>query len=208
MQAFGLLVAEGADFVQVDAAMEAFGWPMGPAYLNDVVGMDTGMHVAKSICAGFGRRLRPTSPQPLDVMVAQGRFGQKSGAGFYRYAVDPRGKPKKLPAAESYHLLASIQANGQREFAAHEITDRMMLPLLVEAALCLEEGMVASAAELDLAMLLGVGFPQYLGGPLKYADWLGLGKVVELCERYADLGPLYAATPRMYEMARLGQKYH
>ena len=84
----------------------------------------------------------------------------------------------------------------------------MMLPMIIESARCLEEGVVATAPELDMAMLLGVGFPQYLGGPLKFADWLGLKHVVALAERYASLGPQYLVTPRMREMASTGKTYY
>jgi 3-hydroxyacyl-CoA dehydrogenase/enoyl-CoA hydratase/3-hydroxybutyryl-CoA epimerase/enoyl-CoA isomerase len=93
-------------------------------------------------------------------------------------------------------------------FEDNEIVDRMMLPLVLEAARCLEEGIVASPAELDMALVLGVGFPAYLGGALKYADWLGLPRVVELSERYAHLGPQYVATPALRAMAQNRQKYY
>jgi 3-hydroxyacyl-CoA dehydrogenase / enoyl-CoA hydratase / 3-hydroxybutyryl-CoA epimerase / enoyl-CoA isomerase len=208
MQAFGRLLADGADYQQIDAAMEAFGWPMGPAYLNDVVGMDTGVHVAEIICAGFPERLRRTWKDPLQVMVAHGRLGQKNGLGFYRYEISATGKPVKYPDPVAVVLLQEVQTAGPRSFSDAEIVDRMMLPLIVEAALCLEEGVVASAAELDMALLLGVGLPSYLGGALKYADWLGLQRVVELSERYAALGPQYQATPTMRSMARERRKYY
>lgn len=208
MQGFGRLIADGADFVKIDQALEAFGWPMGPAYLNDVVGMDTGVHVAEIICAGFPERLRRTWPDALGAMAANGRYGQKNGAGFYRYETDPNGKPRRLPAPESYELLKELQPQGLREFAAGEMVERMMLPLIIEAARCLEEGVVASAQELDMAMLLGVGFPQSLGGPLKYADWLGMKQVVALSERYAKLGPQYVVTAAMKEMAAASRTYY
>jgi 3-hydroxyacyl-CoA dehydrogenase/enoyl-CoA hydratase/3-hydroxybutyryl-CoA epimerase/enoyl-CoA isomerase len=208
MLAASRLIADGADFVKIDAAMEAFGWPMGPAYLNDVVGMDTGEHVFKIISAGFPERMRLTWTDSVGLMVAQQRLGQKSGTGFYRYEPDPAGKPKKSVAPDTHALLAAVQKNGTREFAAQEIVDRMMLPMMIEAAHALEDGMVATAAELDMALLLGLGFPQYLGGALKYADWLGLAKVVSLSEGYATLGPMYQATATMREMAAKGRRYY
>jgi 3-hydroxyacyl-CoA dehydrogenase/enoyl-CoA hydratase/3-hydroxybutyryl-CoA epimerase/enoyl-CoA isomerase len=208
MQAFGRLLADGADYEQIDAAMEAFGWPMGPAYLNDVVGMDTGVHVAEIICAGFPERLRRSWKDPLQVMVAHGRLGQKNGLGFYRYETSATGKPVKHPDPVARVLLQDFHAEGPRLFSEGEIVERMMLPLIIESALCLEEGVVASAAELDMALLLGVGLPSYLGGALKYADWLGLDRVIELSERYAALGPQYQATPTMRFMARDRRKYY
>ncbi len=202
MLAFGRLLADGVDFVQIDAAMEAFGWPMGPAYLNDVVGMDTGMHVAATICAGFPERMRRTWKDPLAVMVAQRRLGQKTGIGFYRYSLDASGKPQKRVAEGSHALLEQLREHGACELSAAEIQERMMLPLLLEAARCLEEGVAASASELDMALLLGLGFPPYLGGALKYIDWLGAERVVELCERYAALGPLYEPPQSLRRGAR------
>ena len=87
-------------------------------------------------------------------------------------------------------------------------SERMMLPLILEAARCLEEGIVDSPAELDMALVLGVGFPTYLGGALKYADWLGLSQVVELSDRYAQLGPQYEVTRAMRAMAQNSQHYY
>ena len=208
MRGFLELVRDGADFVKVDQVMEAFGWPMGPAYLEDVVGMDTGSHVSDVISAGYPERMPRLEHDALRLMASQGRWGQKNGIGFYRYEADPNGKPRRSPAPDSHALLASIQPQGVKDFSAQDIQDRMMLPLIVEAAHALEDGVVGSAAELDMAMLLGIGFPAYAGGPLKYADWLGLPEVVARCERWQHLGAAYAPTARMREMAATGQRYY
>lgn len=208
MLASSRLIADGADFVKIDEAMEDFGWPMGPNYLNDVIGMDTGAHVFKIIASGFPQRMQITWQDSLTLMVTKQRLGQKNGIGFYRYEADSNGKPKKSVAPDSHALLAVVQEQGAREFATQEIVERMMLPMMIEAAYALEDGMVDSAAELDMALLLGLGFPQYLGGALKYADWLGLNKVVALSERYAALGPMYQATRKMQEMAAQGLRYY
>src|SRR5690606_8968809 len=158
MLAFIQLVSEGVDFVEIDRVMEAFGWPMGPAYLNDVIGMDTGTHVFDIISAGFPSRLqRSKSADALRLMNERGWLGQKSGQGFYKYERDPAGKPKKSVAAEVYELLASVQPSGARALPAEEIVERMMLPMIAEAAWCLEDGVVGSAQELDMALLLGLG---------------------------------------------------
>ncbi|MCY1383901.1 Fatty acid oxidation complex subunit alpha [compost metagenome] len=84
----------------------------------------------------------------------------------------------------------------------------MMLPMVVEAAHALEDGVVATPAELDMALLLGVGFPAYAGGALKYADWLGLDRVVALCDKHAALGAPYVPTARMREMAARKLRYY
>ena len=208
MRGFLQLVADGADFVKVDQAMEAFGWPMGPAYLEDVVGMDTGSHVSDVISAGYPERMPHLEHDALRLMAQEGRYGQKSGIGFYRYEVDPNGKPRRSPASDSHALLARVQPNGPREFADSEIVDCMMLPMIVEAEHALQDGVVATATELDMAMLLGIGFPAYAGGPFKYADWLGMQEVVVRCDRLRHLGTAYVPTPRMREMAASGERYY
>ncbi|TDK65649.1 fatty acid oxidation complex subunit alpha FadB [Sapientia aquatica] len=202
------LVADGADFLQVDRVMEQFGWPMGPAYLQDVVGMDTGSHVSDMISAGYPQRMTPLVNNAVKLMVQHGRLGQKAGKGFYQYELDPNGKPKKSVSPETAVLLATIQPNGLREFSENEIVERMMLPMIIEAAQALEDGVVATPAELDMAMQLGVGFPQYLGGPLKYASWLGLARVVAMCDKYAYLGPSYQAPSGMRKMVIKSQSYY
>jgi 3-hydroxyacyl-CoA dehydrogenase / enoyl-CoA hydratase / 3-hydroxybutyryl-CoA epimerase / enoyl-CoA isomerase len=208
MLAASRLIADGADFVKIDQVMEEFGWPMGPCYLNDVIGMDTGEHVFKIISAGFPQRMQVTWKDSVGLMVANKRYGQKNGVGFYAYEKDPTGKPKKSVATDSHALLASTQTNGTHDFSAQEIIDRIMLPLIIESAHALEDGQVDTAVELDMALLLGLGYPQYLGGALKYADWLGLDKVVALSDKYAALGPMYKATDKMREMAAKNARYY
>ena len=208
MVAFLQLVRDGADFARVDAVMEAFGWPMGPAYLNDVIGMDTGSHVFDLICAGFPQRLQRPAQDAARVLVERQRFGQKSGVGFYQYEVDPAGKPKKSISAESRDMIAALQPGGRREFSETEIVERMMLPMLVEAAWCLEDGTAGSAVEIDMSLLLGIGLPQYLGGALRYADWLGLDKVVQMSDRHASLGAHYVVPPGLRERAARKQRFY
>lgn len=207
-RAFLQLVADGADFVQVDRVMESFGWPMGPAYLADVVGIDTCSPVGDIIAAGYAERMPPLPHDALKLMVEKRRFGQKNGIGFYRYEIDPNGQPRKAIASDTHELLAAVQPDGRRDFTEEEIVERMMVSMIVEAAHALEDGVVATPAELDMALLLGIGFPQYLGGAFKYADWLGLDQVVRLCDKYAHLGTQYRATATMREMAAKGTRYY
>ncbi len=206
--AFLRLVRDGADFVEVDRVMQEFGWPMGPAYLQDVVGMDTSSHVIEHISQGYGERLLPGYRHAVEHMAGLGRFGQKTGLGFYRYETDSKGKPRKVPAEDSHALLQVVQPGGDRAFAEDEIIERMMLPMIIEAARCLEEGVAASAEEVDMALILGIGLPRHLGGALAYADWLGMGEVLQQCSRYATLGGLYQPTLRMREMSVQGKTYY
>ena len=198
---------DGADYLAVDAVMEKFGWPMGPAYLQDVIGMDTMQHVVEIIAAGYPDRYLLDFPLATLLLAERNRLGQKNGIGFYRYETDPKGKPRKLVDAETADLLATLQPRGRRDFSEAEIIERLMLPMMVESAMCLEQGVAASAAEIDTALVLGLGFPRYAGGPLKYSDWLGLAEVVRRCDAYAASSPLYRATARMRAMAAAGERY-
>ena len=101
-----------------------------------------------------------------------------------------------------------MQPQGTHDFSDQEIVDRMMIPLIIEAAHALEDGVVASPAELDMALLMGIGFPAYAGGPLKYADWLGLKNLVARCDRLQHLGAAYVPTARMREMAASNARFY
>lgn len=202
------LIHDGADFEQVDRVMEAFGWPMGPAYLQDVIGMDTGRHVFQLIAAAYPDRMRLDFPDALTLMVENMRLGQKNGRGFYRYEADPKGRPIRQSAPEAHELVASVQPQGRRSFTDEEIIDRLMLPMVIEAAVCREEDVASSVAEIDTALALGLGFPRQYGGALKYADIIGLKTLIESCERHASLGTGYRPTPRMRDMARSGSRFH
>ncbi|MBK0114038.1 MULTISPECIES: fatty acid oxidation complex subunit alpha FadB [unclassified Delftia] len=209
MNAFLGLIAEGADFVAIDQAMEGFGWPMGPAYLEDVVGIDTGSHVNQVISAGYPERMPQLEDDALRLMARQGRFGQKSGLGFYQYQSSSSGKPVRSPAADSHDLLQqALQPQGRREFTPQEIVDRMMLPMVLEAANALLDGVVGTAAEVDLAMQLGLGFPAYAGGPLQYADWLGLDELLRRCDRLQSHGPAYTPRQQLRDRAASGARFY
>jgi len=209
MNAFLRLIADGADFMAVDQAMEGFGWPMGPAYLEDVVGIDTGSHVNQVISAGYPERMPQFEDDALRLLARMNRYGQKTDIGFYRYQPSNSGKPIRSIAGDTRALLEkNLQPSGRREFTQEEIVDRMMLPMVLEAAQALHEGVVGTAAEVDLAMQLGLGFPAYAGGPLKYADWLGLDEVVRRCERLGALGPAYEPSEQLRAMAAAGKSFY
>lgn len=201
-------VHDGADFLQIDRVMEGFGWPMGPAYLSDVVGMDTLQHVLRVISTGFSERMRVEFRDAIEVLVEHGRLGQKSGAGFYRYERDPRGKPQKALDPSVAELLASAQPSWRKTFTDEELRERLMLPMIIEAARCLEERIVESPAEVDMSLVLGLGFPRFAGGPLKYADWMGLAHVVARSDAYTSLGGVYVASDGMRAAAARGSKFY
>jgi 3-hydroxyacyl-CoA dehydrogenase/enoyl-CoA hydratase/3-hydroxybutyryl-CoA epimerase/enoyl-CoA isomerase len=198
----------GADFLEIDRVMESFGWPMGPAYLSDVVGMDTLAHVVEVISTGFADRMKVTFPNAVQMLVRENRLGQKNGSGFYRYETDPKGRPRKSVDPKTAELIAGLRSSARRAFSDDEMRERLMLPMIIEAVHCLEEDIVESPAEVDMSLILGLGFPRHVGGPLKYADWLGMKHVVERCDAYAELGPLYTPTDGMRAAAKSGGKFY
>lgn len=202
------LIRDGADFEQVDRVMEAFGWPMGPAYLQDVIGIDTSSHVIEFISAAYPERMQLDFEHAIALMARLQRYGQKNGQGFYRYEADARGRLVKQASPEAKELVAQGQVGAGRSFSDQEIVDRLMLPMIVESAVCLEQGVAASAAEIDMSLILGLGFPRHHGGALKYADLLGVDRVVAACESYAGLGGGYRATAGMRTLATRGGRYY
>ncbi|MEN8664844.1 MAG: 3-hydroxyacyl-CoA dehydrogenase NAD-binding domain-containing protein, partial [Polycyclovorans sp.] len=202
------LINAGADFVNVDKVMEAFGWPMGPAYLEDVVGIDTSHHIGPVLAEGYPDRMARNERTAIDVMFEAGRYGQKNGKGFYKYETDPKGKPKKVADPETYKLLKQVQKDGDKSFSDEEIIERLMLPMIIEAARCLDDGIVGSPTEVDMGLIMGLGFPPFRGGALKYCDTLGMAHVIERCKQYAPLGKLYEPTESMQQMAAEGKTYY
>ncbi len=206
--AFDLLLKDGADFQQIDKVMEKFGWPMGPAYLIDVVGIDTGVHGAEVMAEGFPDRMKPSFQGAIEIMYANKRLGQKNDIGFYKYELDRKGKKAKKVDPVSYELIAPMVTGEKREFDSQEIIDRMMLALCNETVRCLEDNIVATPAEADMAMIMGIGFPPFRGGPCRYIDQTGVAEYVALCDKYAHLGKAYEAPQMLRDMAANNTKFY
>ncbi|MEW6981079.1 fatty acid oxidation complex subunit alpha FadB [Colwelliaceae bacterium 6471] len=204
---FSHLVLEGADFTAVDKVMEKqFGWPMGPAYLLDVVGIDTADHCTGVMSAGFPTRMQKLENDPVSTLYSNERFGQKNGKGFYDYGKDKRGRPSKTPADTAYQLFSDTCA-AKKDFDSEEIIARLMIPLVNEVVRCLEEGVVASAAEADMGLIYGLGFPPFRGGPIRYLETLGLDNFIAMADKYRNLGEIYHVTDGMREMAQAKKSY-
>ena len=203
---FGLLLRDGADFQAVDKVMEKFGWPMGPAYLMDVVGIDTGVHAAKVMADGFPDRMSYDFKDATTVMFEANRYGQKNKLGFYKYELDKKGKLAKQVDEAAYELIKPVVA-ARAEFSEEEIIARMMIPMCNETVRCLEDGIVGTAAEADMAMIYGIGFPPFRGGPLRYIDSIGAKAFVELCDKYASLGGIYQVPDMLRKMAANGETF-
>ncbi len=204
---FNKLVADGGDFMAIDKALERFGWPMGPAYLLDVVGMDTGKHAAGVMAEGFPDRMGSEGKTIIDALFDANRFGQKNGKGFYKYEMDRKGKPQKLPDPDVAAIIDSVQS-AKADISAEDMVDRLMIPMCIEAARCLEDNIVSAAFEVDMGLVYGVGFPPFRGGALHHVDKMGLAAFCERADQFADLGPLYHPTDAMREMAKTGKTFY
>ncbi|HET9054473.1 MAG TPA: 3-hydroxyacyl-CoA dehydrogenase NAD-binding domain-containing protein, partial [Cyclobacteriaceae bacterium] len=123
---FAGLLRDGADFQAVDKVMEKFGFPMGPAYLLDVVGIDTGVHANEVMAQGFPDRMKGDFKSAMEVMFENKRYGQKNGVGFYKYETDKKGKPKKVVDETTYELIKPVVAE-RKEFTTEEIIARCMI---------------------------------------------------------------------------------
>lgn len=204
---FNKLIAEGGNFQAVDKALEGFGWPMGPAYLLDVVGMDTGKHAAGVMAEGFPDRMASEGKTIIDALFDANRLGQKNGKGFYQYENDKKGKPQKKTDPSVDAVIASVQATAI-DIDAQDMVDRLMIPMCIESARCLEDNIVSSAAEVDMGLVYGVGFPPFRGGALHHVDKMGLAAFCARADEFAHLGPLYHPTDKMREMAKSGGTFY
>ncbi len=195
------LLEEGAEPRAIDKAATAFGMPMGPITLNDLVGLDTSLYAGRVVNTAFADRAKPT--RILEELVAAGRLGQKTGAGFYSYAKGSRGQDD--PA---FATILEKCRTARRAIGAEEITDRLFLPMLTEASRVLSEGIVREPGDVDMGLILGIGFPAHRGGILRWADTLGLAKILEMLKKYESLGPRFHATEPMRRLAAEGKGFY
>ncbi|HZU35293.1 MAG TPA: 3-hydroxyacyl-CoA dehydrogenase NAD-binding domain-containing protein [Gemmataceae bacterium] len=196
-----VLLQEGAEPRAVDKAATAFGMPMGPITLSDVVGLDTSLYAGRVINTAFADRAVNT--RILDELVTAGRLGQKSGAGFYSYAKGSRGSDDQALAG----FLEKCRTE-RREIGQEEITDRLFLPMLTEASRVLEDRIVREPADVDMGLILGIGFPPWRGGILRWADTIGLAQVLEKLRRYEHLGKRFEPTEQMRRLAKEGKGFY
>jgi len=194
------LLSQGHTIDELDRAMLDFGMPMGPIALVDEVGIDVALKVAHILSEPFGDRLPPAGAP--DRILESGRLGAKNGRGLYRYENGRR----TVPDPEVYALLGITARRSEADPA--KLVDRMVLPMVNEGARCLAEGVVASAADLDLAMIFGTGFPPFRGGLCRWADQRGLADVVAALERLqAESGPRFAPSEALRLAQRAGGFY-
>ena len=171
------LMVEGCDPRHLDSVMLDFGLPMGPARLMDEVGFDVAGKVSEVMAAAFPDRMQPS--RLFAAMVEAGELGAKSGGGIH--------------AAGGGAVLAGLRREVPRRAGRAEILERLIYPMVNEAFRCLEEGLVESEDDLDLGLVMGMGFPPFTGGISRYARAEGLkGIVTRLSQLARELGPRFA----------------
>jgi 3-hydroxyacyl-CoA dehydrogenase len=179
----GFLLEEGCTPAQVDKAVEKFGFAMGPFRMGDLAGNDIGWAIRKRrYIEKPGMRYSKTA----DLLCEMGRYGQKTGAGWYDYVP---GKRDAIPSKQVEEMIARHSAElgvPPRKISDHEIVHRLVYSLVNEGAKILEEGIASKASDIDMVYLTGYGFPLFRGGPMCYADTQGLYNVVQSMKRFAD----------------------
>jgi 3-hydroxyacyl-CoA dehydrogenase / enoyl-CoA hydratase / 3-hydroxybutyryl-CoA epimerase len=197
------LVSEGVPIQDIDRVLLAFGMPMGPMELIDEVGIDVGEKVAHILHDAFGPRMLPS---PINSkVVAAGRLGKKTGRGIYQY----EGPKKEKQFDPEIYSLIGREPSQDVKVADEEILERCLLPMINEAARCLEEKVVLSASDVDLGMIMGTGFPPFRGGLLRYADSLGMRTLVDRLKKYeARWGARFEPSPALVLRAEKGQNFY
>ncbi len=195
------LVLEGCRIEDVDQTMTGFGMPVGPIALLDDIGLDVAAKAGEVLQSAFPQRMKMGGQ---DALAASGRLGRKNGKGFYDYEDGKRRRPSR----EAYEILRVKPSEGLA-LPGETIESRLLLPMVNEAAFCLEDGIVPGPSKLDLAMIFGTGFPPFRGGLLRYADSLGLDRVLarltELAER---LGTRFLPAEKIKRLASIGGKFY
>ena len=180
-QQANMLLLEGALPNQVDTALESFGMNMGPFRMMDLVGLDLGWRARK-----LAKLETPLTNKIADALCEQERFGQKNGKGFYNYSDGSRA-PNPAPENEEIYVKVA-EGNGftRRDISDEEIVDRCILGLVNEGAKILEEGVAQRSSDMDIVYINGYGFPIWRGGPMFYANSIGLDKVLEKINKFAE----------------------
>jgi len=197
------LVLEGVAIEDVDAALENFGFPVGPIKLMDEVGIDVGAHIVENLHQAFGDRIPLIDG--IDKLIQDDRKGRKNKRGFYDYS--SKAKVKKVD--ESIYPIIGVDEPGSWHISADKIVERVILTMLNEAAYCLGEGILRSARDGDIGAIFGLGFPPYLGGPFRYMDSKGVAEVViRLHELEKEHGERFKPAPMLLELAKVGKGFY
>ncbi len=196
------LLLDGVSIAEVEKAAKAFGMPMGPITLYDVVGLDTALFAGRVLWEAFPDRIA-VSPL-LSRLVKVGRLGQKTGAGFFAY----QGKKNKPQPDPEFDKIVQDLLREPRQLSREQITSRLFLPMLLEATRVLEEQLVRDVRDVDLGLIFGIGFPAFRGGLLFWADQIGADTILKQLEEIEYLGARAAPTPMLEAMAQSGKKFY
>jgi len=196
------LIAEGVPIEQIDAALVAWGFPVGPLALLDEVGIDVGAKVGHILHEAFGERM--TRPPGIEALLKDERFGKKNQRGFYSYAGGE--KDRRVVDASVYSLLG---VEPKRALPKEEIAQRCALQMINEAAHCFGEGVLRSARDGDVGAIFGLGFPPFRGGPFHYVDAVGAVDIVRRLENFASVfGGRFMPAPVLTALARTGATFY
>ena len=196
----GNLFEAGAKIADLDDVMLDFGMPMGPMRLLDEVGLDVSLHVAATLAAHFGGRMKV--PVCLRAMTSAGWLGRKNGNGFYRHE-------KAKAAWPNPQISVYVQSQQACAISREELQERMVFLMVNEAARCLEEEIVTDPADVDFAMIMGTGFAPFRGGPLRYADTVGATRLVGAMNHLVASGTAhFKPCPLLEKMAATGGKFY
>jgi 3-hydroxyacyl-CoA dehydrogenase len=201
------LIDEGCSPQQVDAAAYKWGMAMGPLAMGDMAGLDIGWEIRKR---RYVERPNFIYSKVGDKIAELGRYGQKTGKGWYKYNLPDR---KPIPDAEVDAIIEKYRKdNGikTRQISDEEIVERLIYALVNEAAYILEEGIALRASDIDMVYLTGYGFPPYRGGPMFYADTVGLPKVLASIEKFSKgyMGEVWKPAPLLVKLAKEGRKFN
>lgn len=201
------MLEEGAKPAQIDKVLSGFGFPMGPYALSDLAGIDVQYAARQARMARLTEREK--AADFVDQLYAKGRYGQKTGAGWYLY--DENRKARHDPEIDAM-LTAHATARGlaQREVSDREVLERCLYAMVNEGAKIIEEGIVARPHEIDIAMVNGIGWPAFTGGPMWWADSIGLDKVRDAMLRYAEMAgaEYWTPAPLIDRLAREGKGFY
>jgi 3-hydroxyacyl-CoA dehydrogenase/enoyl-CoA hydratase/3-hydroxybutyryl-CoA epimerase/3-hydroxyacyl-CoA dehydrogenase/enoyl-CoA hydratase/3-hydroxybutyryl-CoA epimerase/enoyl-CoA isomerase len=196
------LLEDGVSMEAVDRAATRFGMPMGPMALTDLVGLQTACFAGKLLAHAYSDRAA-TSPI-LEEMLKASQGDGKSVLKFYT-TDGKRSRPQPNPAVEA--IIARYKS-GEKSMAEDEIVDRLFLPMLLEATRVLEEKIVREPADVDMGLILGIGFPPFRGGILRWCDSQGAAAVVERLARYRSLGKRFEPTESLLRLAESAETFY
>jgi 3-hydroxyacyl-CoA dehydrogenase len=203
----GFMLEEGALPTQIDKVIYDFGFPMGPYAMSDMAGLDVGWRNRKAKFAQLTKREQENNI--LDKICEKGRYGQKTGAGFYKY--DDKRNATPDPLIEELIINHSKERGiTRRVITDQEIVERAIYSMINEGAKILEEGIAARPLDIDVVWIYGYGFPVYLGGPMFYADQIGLKKIYDAILKYKDLvgAEYWTPAPLLEKLAKEGKGFY